>query len=94
MQNKNANAARPNASGSSPCASDCNTSTNKVHTNPTEEKTMKRLSLAVTLPLCLWCMWLVVTQPHDTSPLEQLLYLFGYLISAMLAAYGAGWIDE
>jgi hypothetical protein len=55
---------------------------------------MKRLSLAVTLPLCLWCMWLVVTQPHDTSPLEQLLYLFGYLISAMLAAYGAGWIDE
>lgn len=55
---------------------------------------IKRLSLVVTLPLLLWCTWLVATQPIDTSPLEQLLYLFGYLTSALLAAYGAGWIDE
>jgi ABC-type Fe3+ transport system permease subunit len=54
----------------------------------------KRLTLIATVPLSLLFTWLVATQPFSVTPLEQLLYLAGYMISTMAVAYGLGWIDE
>ena len=39
-------------------------------------------------------MFVVATQPIDTHPLDQLLFLLTYLTSACLIVYSLGWFDE
>jgi hypothetical protein len=65
------------------------------HTYQPKEKTVFRKILAVLMaPIVLVTMWILATQPLDTTPLEQIAYLLAYLLSAMTLVYSLGWFDE